>query len=85
MENIGISRQPLDRCSARVAQSVASRVIQTAVTLTGAPQGDDGERSTEEADSPEGSSAPNRKVPWDHLARESEPGGRPTPGEAEPP
>jgi len=56
-----------------------------AVNLTGAPQGDDGEGSTEEADSPAGSSAPSRKVPWDQLARESEPGGRPTPGEAEPP
>ena len=81
MENIGISRQPLDRCSARVSHSVASRVIQTAVTLTGAPQGDDGEGSTEEADSFEGSSVPSRKVPWDQSCKgvqtrgSSDPGG----------
>ncbi len=30
----------------------------------------------------EGSSRPSRQVPWDQLARKSDPGGRPTPGEA---
>ena len=31
----------------------------------------------------EGSLRPSRLVPWDRSARKSEPGGRPTPGEAE--